>query len=228
MTTGTVIVQDALCQRGILADNVAPTTDQLAVGLRFLNRMLDSWGNEAEMIYVITSETFTTTPSVATYSTTSFSSGNGRPVGVDSITMVLSGVTYSVDLIDNQTYNSITFKAVDAIPTQCYYDANFPNANFNFYPRPFAAFTVNVDCYQKLSGTVGASTDLVLPAGYEKAIVDNLAVYMNYGNPPTRQMIIDANESRNVLKRRNFAPKEMNTRIQNGADFCNGFLYKGF
>jgi len=228
MTTGTVLVQDALCQRGILADNVAPTSDQLAVGLRFLNRMLDSWGNEAEMIYVITTETFTTTAGVATYGTSAFTSGNGRPVGVDSIVMTLSGVTYTVDLIDNQTYNSITFKNVNAIPNVCYYDANFPIANFNFYPVPFSAFLVSIDCYQKLSATVGAATDLVLPAGYEKAIVDNLAVYFNYGNPPSAQMVRDASESRNVIKRKNFVPLQLDSGINSGYSVNNDFPYRGF
>jgi len=228
MTTGTILVQDALCQRGVLADNIAPSSDQLTVGLRFLNRMLESWANEMEMVYVITTETFTTTAGVAAYATTSFASGNGRPVGVDSIVMTLSGVTYSVDLINNQTYNSITFKNVNSIPTVCYYDANYPIANFNFYPAPFSAFSVAVDCYQKLSGTVGAATDLVLPLGYEKAIVDNLAVYFNYGNPPTPQMVRDADESRNALKRKNFVPMQLDSGINSGYSINNDFPYRGF
>ena len=227
--TGAILVQDALCQRGILADNVAPTSDQLAVGLRFLNRMLRSWGQETEMVYVISSETFTMTPGVATYLTSLFASGNGRPNAIDSLTLVLSNVTYPCTLIDNQTYNDITYKSTQAVPTMCYYDANFPDATFHFYPTPYAAFTCNVDCLSPLSSTdIAAATVVYMPDGYEKAIVDNLSVYLNYGNPPTPQMIKDANDSRNILKRRNFQPLLMETGINSGYSVNNDFPYRGF
>jgi hypothetical protein len=227
MTTGTVLVQDALSWKGVIPDDTAPSTAQLNVGLRWLNRMLSSWGNLAEMIYVISSDTFTTTPSVATYSTTVLSTPT-RPIGVDSITMTLSNVTYDVELIDNQRYNAISYKPVDAIPTVCYYDANYPNANFNFYPRPFSTFTVQVECYRPLSGTVAAATDLTLPAGYEHAIVTNLGCLLTYGIPPTPQMRLEAKAAMDNIKRKNFVPLTLKLPFDREYSVNNDFPYRGF
>lgn len=228
MTTCAILIQDALCQRGVLADDVAPSTPQLNTGLRWLQRMLDSWANEFEMIYSSTTETFTMVASTASYTTASFASGNGRPVGIDSITLVSSNVTYTVDIVDSQTYNSVAYKPVDAIPTICYYDEAYPIATFYFYPRPYTAFTANIEVLRPLSGTLATSTDLLLPRGYEKAIVDNLCVYMNYGNPVTPEMTKAANESRNVLKRKNYVPLLMETAIDSGYSVSNDFPYSGF
>ena len=228
MTTGTILVQDAMAMRGILADDVAPSTAQLNLGLRLLNRMLASWGNETELIFGMSEESVTMTPGTATYTTAQFASGSGRPVGVDSITLTLSGVTYTVDLVDVQTYNSITFKNVNSIPTMCYYDAAYPTATFHFYPAPMSAFVADITCYEKLTGAITSSTDLVLPDGYEKAIVDNLCIYLNWGPPVTAQQRLDANESRNVIKRRNYSPLLMDSGFSSGYSVNNDFPYRGF
>jgi hypothetical protein len=228
MTTGAILVQDALCQKGVLADDVAPSAAQLAVGLRSLNRMLESWGVETEMIYVMNSETFTTVTGQQSYTTADFVSGSGRPVGVDSITLTLSGVTYPCEFVDNQTFNNITFKAVNSIPNICYYDANFPIANFRFYPVPFSAFTVQVDCLEKLSGPVAAATDLVLPEGYERAVIDCLVVSTNYGLAPSQQMLRDASESLNRIKRKNYVPLKMDVRIGGTHSVNNSMPFRGF
>lgn len=230
MTTATILVQDALCQRGVLADNVAPSADQLVTGLRWLNRMLDSWANERQMIYAFTTEQFPMVAGTASYLSSAFVSAVGREnvVSIDSIYLRLSSIDYPVDLVDNQTYTSISYKSAQSIPTICYYDAASPVSTFFFYQTPNAAFTCFVDCYEKLSGTIAAATDLILPPGYEKAIIDNLCIYMNYGLPVTPQMRLDANESRNVLKRINYVPGTMNVGIGSGSSISNGFPYRGF
>ena len=229
MTTVATIIQDSLCQRGVLADDVAPSTAQLNTGVRFLQRMLDSWGIDTQMVYVIATESFTTTAGTAEYLTSLFTSGNGRPNSVDSMTVVLSNVTYPIDMISNQAYNDIVYKSTQSIPNVCYYDGNFPDATFHFYPTPNAAFTVYVDCLRPLTtSALTSATVLSLPAGYEKAIVDNLAIYQNYGNPPTPQMIKDANESRAVIKRTNYRPLVMDAGINSGYSVSNDFPYRGF
>lgn len=228
MTTGTIIVQDALFQRGVLAEGQAPNADQLATGLRFLNRMLDSWSAEKAMIFVITQETFTTVDGTGEYDTDDFDSGNGRPSAVNFLTLTLSGVTYNVTLVDNQTYAQITFKNINSIPTICYYDSDYPVANFFFYPVPYAAFTAAVDVYRPITSAITASTNLVLPEGYEKAIVDNLTIYYNSGVPPTAQMRLDAKDSRDIIKRANYTPLIMNSPINSGYSVSNDFPMSGW
>lgn len=226
MTTGTILVQDALVQRGVIPENTAPSADQLASGLRWLNRMLDSWSNEISMLYSINTESFPLTAGTASYSTSLLA--NGRPVSVDFMFVRLSNIDYEVKLVDNQTFNAVTYKPTPSVPSICYYNDGFPNGTFNFYPIPYAAFTCFVDVLRVLSGPITATTDVVMPPGYEKAIVDNLAVYMNYGLAPTQQMLNDARESRAVLKRRNYTPLIMNTGLGGSHSVNNDFPYRGF
>lgn len=226
MTTGTILVQDALCQRGILADNVAPTSDQLATGLRFLNRMMDSWGIDTSMLFQIATETFPMTAGTASYSTALLA--GGRPQSIDSMYVSLNNIDYPVRLVSNQEYNEVTYKLTQSVPNICYYDDAYPNAAFKFYPIPYAAFTCYVDTRRVLTGAIGAATDVLLPAGYEKAIVDNLACYLNYGNPPTPKMLKDAEESKKVIQRIYYTPLTMETGLENDYNVCNDFPYRGF
>ena len=51
MTTGTVIVTDALRQLGVVGKSLAAAgATDLAIGLRAFNRMLGSWANVTTMI----------------------------------------------------------------------------------------------------------------------------------------------------------------------------------
>lgn len=226
MTTGTILVQDALCQRGILADNVAPSSDQLTVGLRFLNRMMDSWGIDTSMLFQIATESFPLTAGTSTYSTSLLAAG--RPQSIDSLYVSLNNIDYPVRLVSNQEYNEVTYKLTQSVPNICYYDDGYPNANFKFYPIPYAAFTCYVDTRRVLTGTIGAATDVLLPAGYEKAIVDNLACYLNYGNPPTPKMLKDAEESKKIIERVYYTPLVMETNMDSNYDVSLDFPYRGF
>ena len=226
MTTGAVLVKDALAKRFVTAPNETPDADQIEFALRFLNRMLESWGAEKPMLYTISEETFTLTPSVATYSTSLLT--DGRPASVNYLFNRLSNVDYPCQLVDNQTFADVQYKPVDAVPSICYYDDAYPNSTFNFYPRPYAAFVCHVYVQRVLTGTITETTDVALPPGYEAAIVDNLAVYYPFAVPASPDMKRDAMNSRNLLKRANYVPALAKTRIDSGYSVNNDFPYSGF
>lgn len=226
MTTGTVLVQDALQKRFILAPNQEADEDQLATGLRWLNRMLESWGAQKPMLYTITEETFTLTPSTASYSTSLLASG--RPASVDYLFNRLSSVDYPCKLVDNQTYADVQYKPVDAVPTLCYYNDGYPNGTFYFYPRPYAAFECHVFVRRVLTSTITATTDVALPPGYEAAIVDNLAVYYPFAVPATPDMKRDAMNGKKLLKIANYEPLISKVAVNSGYSVNNDFPYSGF
>lgn len=231
MTTVATLVNDAAFSAQVLGQDQTLTSGDAQLILRRLNRMLDSWSNEKQLIYSNTTQTFLMTPSVSQYSTSLFA--NGRPIAINSMTVSLSNIDYPVDMIDILKWNQISYKLAESIPNQCYYDATFPNGTMNFYPKPYAAFTCTVDCQYPLSLTpLLLATDLVLPPGYEAAIVAGLAVDIwpsfKAGNP-SQAMMKEMVDTRAVLKRNNFQPLEMDTPFgQQNGDISNSFIYKGF
>lgn len=231
MTAVATLVNDAAFDAQVLGQDQTLSSGDAQLLLRKLNRMLDSWSNEKQMIYSNTAQTFLMTPSVATYSTSLLTLG--RPVSIDSMTVTLDNIDYPVDMIDLLKWNSITYKLTEAIPNQCYYNANIPNGEFNFYPRPYAQFLCTVYAsYQLAQVPLILATNLVLPPGYEAAIVAGLAVeaWNSFkSGDPAPSMIKKAIDTRAVIKRTNFQPLEMETPFDhNDGDISNAFLYKGF
>lgn len=229
MTTVAVIIQDAMYAARVLGQDQTVSSGDGQLVLRRLNRMLDTWSNEKLLIYANDQESFLMTAGQQIYSTSLLPSG--RPVAINSMRVTLSNIDYPVDFIDQLKWNGISYKPVQAIPNQCYYDAAFPNANFYFYPIPYAAFTCTLYAQRVLSSPLLMATDLTLPPGYEAAIVAALAVDISpsFGKQPTPAMLLDKTETRAVLKRTNYTPLEMVTPFgNNDSDISNAFLYKGF
>lgn len=230
MTTVATLVQDAAFAAQVLGQDQTLSSGDAQLILRRLNRMLDSWSNESQMIYVNDTMSFLMTPGVNAYSTALLPSG--RPVSIDAMTVVLSNIYYPVDMIDLLRWNAITYKITQAVPNQCYYNASMPDGTMFFYPTPYAAFTCNVDCKYPLSAPLLLATDLVLPHGYEAAIVAGLAVdiWGSFKNgDPSPSMMKQMIDTRAVLKRTNYQPLEMETPFtKDTGDISNAFLYKGF
>jgi hypothetical protein len=230
MTAVATLVQDAAYAAQVLGQDQTISSGDAQLILRRLNRMLDSWSNEKQMVFVNDTVSFQMTAGVATYSTAMLSSG--RPIAINAMTVLLSNIYYNVDMIDVLKWNQITYKITQSVPNQCYYNASYPDGQMNFYPTPYAAFTCNVDCQYPLTGTLTLATDLLLPEGYEAAIVAALAVNI-WGSfktgVPTQAMMKEMVDTRAVLKRNNFVPMEMDTPFdQENGDISNAFLYKGF
>lgn len=213
MTTALDIITDAMLNVGIgsIGDGVEDGVAQFA--LRRLNRMIQSWTNENLLVFNAYVDQIALTPGVATYSSTLLT--NGRPTNIDDCIVRLSSIDYPVDLINNQDYNDIPFKATAGLPDRVYADQGFPNTTFSFYPTPSAAYTAIFNLRGPLSATMTLATTLSLPPGYEEAIVDNLAVLL--GPPFKRQadqvLTSRANEGKAWLKVQNFVPLQMSTNL---------------
>ncbi len=209
MTTGTVIVTDALIGLGVVSQAGAATATQLAVGLRWFNRMMDSFANVRALLYTTATETFTFVASQAAYTTAVLASG-ARPVALNYMNVTLSGVNYPCRLIVNQSFADIGYPPATGIPEVCYYDAAFPAGTMTFWPIPYSsALTCNVYTQRTLTGTILAATDIILPPGYEKMLVDCLTEYLLGafpGAPFSDQQRKEAKESRRVLKVTNYTP----------------------
>ena len=131
MTTGATLVEDALQQAEIIGAGEIVNAEDQVLALRMLNRLLESWATDTLMLYTTTKSTFTMTAGVGSYSTSLLSA---RPISIYDIVVNSGGVDYDIEMIDEQTYNEIAFKAVAAIPSVCFNDTTFPNSTLKFYP----------------------------------------------------------------------------------------------
>ena len=229
MTTGAVLVQDAMIQAGIIGSTETVTANDQALVLRRLNRMVESWDNENLMLFALSGQSFTMVAGQSAYPSNTYLT-DGRPTSIDAITVRLSNIDYPVDIIDNQTWNAIPYKPTTGIPAQCFIDTDYPNTTLRFYPTPYGEFTCFVQARSPLFGTIDASTDVVGPRGYEKAIVDNLAIDIapSFGVEITPGMVQSAKESRAVLKRNNYNPLQMETGLADNRPSPDAFIYRGF
>jgi hypothetical protein len=209
--SGSTLITDALWKSGALGKGDYLDADTSDLALRDLNRMLDSWSNERSMLYTVTIESFAMTAGVSFYNSTYFT-GADRPVAIDSIYVTSDGVDFPLLRVDNLTFQAIPSKASTGLPDVYYYDAAMPDGLIRVYPTPDEAYTLNVVTRRVLSTPITLTTQVDLPAGYEKAIVDNLALECcaTHKLEPTQLMLKAAMDSRAVLKRIN-SPKLLMT-----------------
>jgi len=228
MTTVSTIVYDAMYQAGVLGQDQTPSSGDTQLVLRRLQRMVDSWSNEKLMIFRNDEESFTMVAGQQSY-TTSVLAG-GRPININSMRVRLNNIDYPVDQIDQLKWNGISYKNTTAIPRWFYYDMNYPVATMFFYPIPYAAFTCYLYCQREIQGNLDMTTVLVMPLGYEAALVACLAVDImpSFGKQATQQQQKDAIDTKGRLKRTNFVPLEMKTPFDQTLDLSNTFPYRGF
>lgn len=230
MTAVATLIEDAGYAAKVIGQDQTMSSGDAQLILRRLNRLLDLRSNEKQLVFSNSTQSFLMTPSVGQYSTTVL--GSGRPIAINSMVVTLSNINYPVEMIDLQKWNSITYKLVEAIPNNCYYDATYPNGTMNFFPLPYGPFVCTVDCQYPLTAPLTLATNLTMPEGYEAWIVAELAVdiWPSFKNGPVDPSLIMAQkEARAILKRNNYQPMEMETGFENDmSNISNAFLYKGF
>lgn len=210
MSTVRDLITDALFSIGALGQGESLNANDAALCLRRFTRMLGTWANENLMVYTTTEGTMTLSGGTAAYSTTTLSSG--RPTTVSHLFLRDSGIDYEIEIVDEGTYDAISYKASQGLPAICWYEASYPNGAFTFYPTPDKAYVAHIKGrYPLMTGTITLDTSLSLPEGYEAALCDNLAVNVapSFGiSAPAevRQMALNGKE---WLKVTNHVPLEM-------------------
>ena len=214
MTAVVDLIQDAMFAAQIIGQDQTADAGDIQLSLRRLNRMLGTWANERSMMYVVSQDTFTMSPTVGQYLTSLLA--GGRPTAILGGRTRLPGsgsgpLDYPFQMIDVNAWNRITYKPVPAIPSQCWYNPSMPDGLMNFYPTPYTSFTCFVDCQRPLTGALTLTTNVLLPEGYEAAIVAALAVDLapSFGSKVTEGMMADRTHTRAVLRRINYKPQEM-------------------
>lgn len=176
---GTVLeaITDAMTMIGALGVGETASTEDAALGLRTLNRMLNSW--QAERIGILGL-------SLATYSLTgavSYTFGPGktwnatpRPAKIKSATCVTAaGIVKPIQIVDAQGWQAIPDRTRTGLLVEAlWWDGGVPDGNIYVSPKPSAG-SVELITYNPITDYATTAASLVLAAGFDRPLIYCLA-----------------------------------------------------
>lgn len=203
MTTARDIIKKALQRSGVITKNEVPSGDEFSDGLSMLNDMIASWSNDSLLIYDNVNESFPLVSGQQSYTIGSGGNFNTvRPLQILSAFTRIANIDYNVNIISDDAYFGITQKNIpNSIPEVMVYDAGFPLGTITLYPVPIVG-TLHLLSEKQLTEFSTLDTNVSLPAGWNRALIFNLAVELSseYGQPVDQAIYQIANESLGKIK----------------------------
>jgi len=211
MATAQDLIESALRKINILGVGQSLSADEAQDALETLNQMISSWSVEGYLIYNETQESFTLSGAVASYTIGSGQTFNtSRPLEIIAAFVRQAGSSndYNLTLFDERQYALIPDKTAEDMPEILYYNANYPNGTIYLYPVPYDGSALHIYSRKELSSFSTLQTTVNLPAGWEQAIVFNLAVllapeYEREASPTVKMTAANSKKSIKVATRRN-------------------------
>jgi hypothetical protein len=205
MTTANQLIERAYALLGYKDPGEALSADDADYALNALNDMIDSWTTQrlfivsvAEVVTSVSGQTVTIGPSMTV--------NTARPVKLEQGAFHrVGGIDYPLTLIDRETYNSISLKAVSStIPEYGYYDAAMPTGTIYLWPYSTTALALHLQLQVQLTEFADLATDYTLAPGYRRAISYSLAEELAPGVRELSPLLIkQAALARNAIKRTN-------------------------
>jgi len=218
MTTARDIIKKAMQKIGVLVKSEAPSDDEADDALASLNQLIESWSNDSSCIISRAWESFPLTGGVSTYTMSSGLTFNTvRPIKILESYVRVGSIDYGVGIISDEIYNGITFKSINGIPQFLNYDNSYPTDNIRLYPVPAAAYTLFILSEKPLSGFATLDTTVSMPAGWERALVYNLALELapEYKQQPDPSIVKIAADSLGLARRATLRARPMDAYPQN-------------
>lgn len=216
MATARDLIYDAMFACGALGQgDVAPSAGDADLCLRRLQRMLDSWSVDGLMVPFITEETISLVQGQQAYTTADLSTA-ARPVAIESGAFVRFGnVDYPLTVIPKSEWDRIGYKDTQGIPEVVWYEPDM-TGSFQFYPVPAEAMTAYFNVRRVLTGPLTLTTQIDLPPGYDKAIVDCLAMDIapSFGQQISQGLLMAARAAKAQLERMNYVPLVADTGMR--------------
>lgn len=226
------LVKQSLRLIGVLPEGESLQAETLQISLLALNTLVDLWANEGLMLFSTTDRVYSW-PS----NTTTISMGptgdfvTDRPENLDQSTyFVIGGISYRVVFINEDSYNSIGVKGlVGGLPYYLFVNNTFPNLTLKTYPTSSSPLTWHFISKTELQNIQNGSDIISLPKGYLYTFIKNLALELSsvFGVPPSPQLVMDARNSKAVLKRKNSSPNLMTIDINIPGPFGYYDIYSG-
>ena len=158
--------------------------NELQDGLIFLNQLVDYWAARSCYAYTTTFVEYTLTPGHQPHligpglSAPDFAVAL-RPTGLSSANLILPGgspVDVAIHIRDNAWWAAKSAKAIASnVPTDLYYEVDFPNGQLWFWPIPTAAYGVRLEGNVVLQQFQSLDDTFSAPQAYQAAVTLTLA-----------------------------------------------------
>lgn len=193
---------------GVYSIGETPSAEESNDGLNALNALLDSWANERLMMFRAVQDVLTLTAGTGTYTIGEGADFNTiRPQKVDPATyIVYQNTSFEMTIATLAQYNSILAKTINSdVPNVLFYDPTYPEGTIVLYPTPNVTCTLNLWSWKPLGIFLNATDQVLLPPGYEDALVFNLAANLAPENevPVPSWVEKKATLTKKTLKRNN-------------------------
>lgn len=213
MTRVRDILTDALLEIQVLDPTEQIDGTAAATALRTLNRMVESWANEDLMIVTKDRLTFSLVGGQQAYTI-----GVGgdfdtdypvRPGQIDLVSVVVNGVEIPIDILNDEQWRDVTVKTTPStFPRQMWANGNYPLNSLYFWPVPTTVNSLVMTVWGQIVAFTSINDVVTLPAGYEEALVYNLAGRLapSYGkeiSPITASLALS---SKSAIKKMNWEP----------------------
>jgi hypothetical protein len=179
------------------------------------NAMLDSWSNENLLSYVVLERSFALQASKASYTIGSGGDINVvRPLDIPEMYVQdSSGNNFNIQMRPRDWWNQIGNRGptiTSQIPSDAFYDPQYPLGVLNIFPTPLIGYTVFYDSTQQQVDPASLTTSISMPEGYEHAYVLNLALQLISSGFPCmlddkdyNRLVANAAEAKGNVKRTN-------------------------
>lgn len=215
MTTASQILTRSARALGYLGRTRTLSAADANDGLTIFNAMLDSWSNEKLLSYVVLERSFTLQVGVSSYTIgTGGVVNTTRPYDITQAYVQDAGNNnFLVRIQPRDKWNEIGNRGstiTSQIPTDLFYDPQYPLGVINVFPTPLLSYTLFFDSTQDQVDFASLTATLSMPVGYERAYVTNLAVELMANGFPclldqkqVAALIASAMESKGNIKRAN-------------------------
>lgn len=191
------IITDALFELGVIAEGEVPSAEQAQRGLRYLNRMLDSWSTSSLIIPYETDEELTVSTSPVALTS--------RPMSVIGAVVRDGGQDYSLDVYSPEQWWSIGNKSQAGRPQGVWWNKLHPDSSISLYPVPDKTYTLILRRMDRLTAFASLDAELTLPGEYERCLVLQLAIEManGYGRSVSTELAARGQEALERIQRYN-------------------------
>ncbi len=213
MSTAREVISDALTAATVLAKDESLHPADAALGLRWLQRMMDSWSNDNLMIYATGEATKLLAVGTASYALSGFTPST-RPVTIANAWLDSVPDVPLIDMTEEE-YDSIPDKTLQGIPLRYFYKPTATSGTVYLFPVPNQADTLHINGRYPLASGLTLDSVLSFPPGYEDAIVLNLAVKLAplFDVQVSGDLRMQASSARDALITTNYVPGLMQLNL---------------
>lgn len=182
------------------------TTAQADSALINLNNLVSLLGAD-QMMYSVTSESFT-----AVVADTTYTIGSGADWDTVRPNRIVScyirdaeDFDWPVKVMSGSDYNRLSNKAFSARPSELYFLPEYPSAKVIFNYAPDYAYTVYLESWKNFTEFATTATTVTLPDEYKEALVYNLAVSLgeDWGRELGKVTFAKAEQYKEIIARLN-------------------------